>query len=38
MRVIKFILDRVLELRMFVILNISYGSNEGLYRGIFLFE
>ncbi|EQG45286.1 subtilisin-like serine germination related protease [Clostridioides difficile] len=38
MRAIKFILDRALELRMPVTLNISYGSNEGSHRGTSLFE
>nr|WP_306819754.1 S8 family peptidase [Clostridioides mangenotii] len=38
MRAIKFILDRALELRMPVALNISYGTNEGSHRGLSLFE
>ncbi len=38
MRAIKFILDRALELKMPVTLNISYGSNEGSHRGTSLFE
>lgn len=38
MRAIKFILDKALELRMPVAINISYGSNEGSHRGLSLFE
>ncbi|MBO3445900.1 S8 family peptidase [Clostridium sp. CCUG 7971] len=38
MRAIKFILDRALELKMPVAINISYGSNEGSHRGLSLFE
>lgn len=38
MRAIKFILDRALELKMPVVINISYGSNEGSHRGLSLFE
>lgn len=38
MRAIKFILDKALELKMPVAMNISYGSNEGSHRGLSLFE
>ena len=38
MRAIKFILDKALELKMPVAINISYGSNEGSHRGLSLFE
>ncbi|MEG1311865.1 MAG: bifunctional germination protease/germinant receptor pseudoprotease CspBA [Romboutsia sp.] len=38
MRAIKFILDKSLELKMPVSINISYGSNEGSHRGLSLFE
>lgn len=38
MRAIKFILDKALELKMPVSINISYGSNEGSHRGLSLFE
>ena len=38
MRAIKFILDKSLELKMPVAINISYGSNEGSHRGLSLFE
>lgn len=38
MRAIKFILDKALDLRMPVAINISYGSNEGSHRGLSLFE
>ncbi|MGL5346196.1 MAG: bifunctional germination protease/germinant receptor pseudoprotease CspBA [Peptostreptococcaceae bacterium] len=38
MRAIKFILDKSLELRRPVAINISYGSNEGSHRGESLFE
>jgi len=38
MRAIKFILDKALELKMPVVINISYGSNEGSHRGESLFE
>ncbi|HSQ87591.1 S8 family peptidase [Romboutsia sp.] len=38
MRAIKFILDKALELKMPVAINISYGSNEGSHRGESLFE
>ena len=38
MRGIKFILDKALELKMPVAINISYGSNEGSHRGLSLFE
>ncbi|WP_315168752.1 S8 family peptidase [Metaclostridioides mangenotii] len=38
MRAIKFILDRSLELRLPVAINISYGTNEGSHRGLSLFE
>ena len=38
MRGIKFILDRALELKMPVAINMSYGSNEGSHRGLSLFE
>ncbi|MEF9992366.1 MAG: bifunctional germination protease/germinant receptor pseudoprotease CspBA [Romboutsia sp.] len=38
MRAIKFILDKSLEVKMPVSINISYGSNEGSHRGLSLFE
>lgn len=38
MRAIKFILDKSLELKKPVSINISYGSNEGSHRGESLFE
>ncbi|WMT79860.1 bifunctional germination protease/germinant receptor pseudoprotease CspBA [Terrisporobacter mayombei] len=38
MRAIKFILDKSLELKRPVAINISYGSNEGSHRGLSLFE
>ena len=38
MRGIKFILDKALELKMPVAINMSYGSNEGSHRGLSLFE
>lgn len=38
MRAIKFILDKALDLKMPVAINISYGSNEGSHRGLSLFE
>ena len=38
MRAIKFVLDRALELKMPVAINISYGSNEGSHSGLSLFE
>ncbi|WP_455540146.1 bifunctional germination protease/germinant receptor pseudoprotease CspBA [Terrisporobacter sp.] len=38
MRAIKFILDRALELKMPVVINVSYGSNEGSHTGQSLFE
>ncbi|MGL5327967.1 MAG: bifunctional germination protease/germinant receptor pseudoprotease CspBA [Peptostreptococcaceae bacterium] len=38
MRAVKFILDKALELKMPVAINISYGSNEGSHRGLSLFE
>lgn len=38
MRAIKFILDKSLELNKPVVINISYGSNEGSHRGLSLFE
>ena len=38
MRAIKFILDKSLELKKPVAINISYGSNEGSHRGESLFE
>lgn len=38
MRAIKFILDKSLELKMPVAINISYGSNEGSHKGLSLFE
>ncbi len=38
MRAIKFILDRALELQMPVVINMSYGSNEGSHRGLSLFD
>lgn len=38
MRAIKFILDKSLELKMPVAINISYGSNEGSHQGLSLFE
>lgn len=38
MRAIKFILDKALELKKPVAINISYGSNEGSHRGLSLFE
>ncbi|MFI3210289.1 MAG: S8 family serine peptidase [Peptostreptococcaceae bacterium] len=38
MRAIKFILDKSLELKKPVSINISYGSNEGSHRGLSLFE
>lgn len=38
MRAIKFILDKALELKMPVAINVSYGSNEGSHRGLSLFE
>jgi subtilisin family serine protease len=38
MRAIKFILDKALELKMPVAINISYGSNEGSHKGLSLFE
>ena len=38
MRGIKFILDKALELKMPVVINMSYGSNEGSHRGQSLFE
>lgn len=38
MRAIKFILDKSMELKMPVVINISYGSSEGTYKGLSLFE
>lgn len=38
MRAIKFILDKSLELKKPVAINMSYGSNEGSHRGLSLFE
>lgn len=38
MRALKFVLDKALELKMPVAINISYGSNEGSHRGLSLFE
>ncbi|MEG0855487.1 MAG: bifunctional germination protease/germinant receptor pseudoprotease CspBA [Terrisporobacter sp.] len=38
MRAIKFILDKALELKSPVAINMSYGSNEGSHRGLSLFE
>ncbi len=38
MRAIKFILDKSLEIKSPVAINISYGSNEGSHRGLSLFE
>jgi subtilisin family serine protease len=38
MRAIKFILDKALELKMPVAINISYGTNEGSHTGLSLFE
>ncbi|MGL4914561.1 MAG: bifunctional germination protease/germinant receptor pseudoprotease CspBA [Romboutsia sp.] len=38
MRAIKFTLDKALELKMPVAINISYGSNEGSHKGLSLFE
>jgi subtilisin family serine protease len=38
MRAIKFILDKALELKMPVSINISYGSNESSHGGLSLFE
>ncbi|MGL5315540.1 MAG: bifunctional germination protease/germinant receptor pseudoprotease CspBA, partial [Peptostreptococcaceae bacterium] len=38
MRALKFILDKSLELKRPVSINISYGSNEGSHRGESLFE
>lgn len=38
MRAIKFILDRSLELKRPVAINVSYGSNEGSHKGLSLFE
>lgn len=38
MRAIKFVLDRALELKRPISINISYGSNEGSHRGQSLFE
>ncbi|RDY24571.1 peptidase S8 [Romboutsia maritimum] len=38
MRAIKFVLDKSLELKMPVSINVSYGSNEGSHRGESLFE
>ncbi len=38
MRAIKFVLDKSLELKMPVAINISYGSNEGSHSGLSLFE
>lgn len=38
MRALKFILDKSLELKMPVSINISYGSNEGSHKGLSLFE
>lgn len=37
-RAIKFILDKGIELSMPVVINISYGSNEGNHKGTCLFE
>ncbi|HSQ90281.1 bifunctional germination protease/germinant receptor pseudoprotease CspBA [Romboutsia sp.] len=38
MRAIRFVLDRAVELKMPVAINISYGTNEGSHRGLSLFE
>ena len=38
MRALKFVLDRALELKMPIAINVSYGSNEGSHRGESLFE
>lgn len=38
MRALKFVLDKALELKRPVSINISYGSNEGSHRGESLFE
>lgn len=38
MRAIKFMLDKALELKMPISINISYGSNEGSHKGLSLFE
>ena len=38
MRAIKFVLDKALELKRPISINISYGSNEGSHRGESLFE
>ncbi|MCR8746957.1 bifunctional germination protease/germinant receptor pseudoprotease CspBA [Romboutsia lituseburensis] len=38
MRAIKFVLDKALELKMPISINISYGSNEGSHKGLSLFE
>ena len=38
MRAIKFTLDKALELKRPIAINISYGSNEGSHRGESLFE
>lgn len=38
MRALKFVLDKSLELKMPVSVNVSYGSNEGSHRGLSLFE
>ncbi|MDB8798415.1 bifunctional germination protease/germinant receptor pseudoprotease CspBA [Romboutsia sp. 1001216sp1] len=38
MRAIKFVLNKALELLMPIVINISYGSNEGSHRGLSLFE
>ena len=38
MRAIKFILDKSLELKMPVVINISYGANEDSHKGLSLFE
>lgn len=38
MRAIKFILDRALELAKPVVINISYGTNEGSHTSLSLFE
>ncbi|MEG2984313.1 MAG: bifunctional germination protease/germinant receptor pseudoprotease CspBA [Peptostreptococcaceae bacterium] len=38
MRAIKLMLDKSLELKMPIAINISYGSNEGSHKGLSLFE
>ncbi len=38
MRALKFVLDKALELKRPIAINISYGSNEGSHRGLSLFE